>query len=216
MKAAIRKQLLNLTQDLLNLEVVTIVKPNITGRKMPSPDLALADICRKYNIKLAALGKGVEQKDGVEWGKRQAFKKIGEYSEDLIEKLKQDLGTLQKQEKELLADRESDLWMLYRIKTTCQALKNILPKEDGEKPEFSTDHLVLIRKAWELGIEEIAMKTVVQLDGDVITRVQSNYATEAYAAVHKLHNTGISTSLAFWEMLADIAKALVQSFFKLK
>ncbi|MFQ5632404.1 MAG: hypothetical protein ACE5I1_26845, partial [bacterium] len=58
-------------------------------------------------------------------------------------------------------------------------------------------------------------KTVIQLDGDVITRVQERYATEEHATVHKLHNVGVSTSLAFWKTLVDIVESFITGLVKL-
>ena len=217
MNVDIREQVQNLAQDLLNLEVLTIVKPNITGRKMPDPQTALAEICRKYNIKLLQLEAGVELEEGVEWGSYASFERIYDTTNRLIDKMKNQLRAAQERGIALSPAQMGHFWMLYRIKTMCEALMKIfIPGAGGvPQPQFAANNLVLIRKAWELGIEEIALKTVIQLDGDVITRVQSSYATEAHATVHKLHNIGVSTSLAFWKTLVDILEKFLTSLVKL-
>lgn len=71
---------------------------------------------------------------------------------------------------------------------------------------LTTDQLALLRKIWEVGIEEIAMQTVVQLDGDVVTRILGKYAREDFAILHKLHNQGVSTALGFWKDLVGLVK----------
>lgn len=217
MSTDIREQIHNLAQDLLNLEVLTIVKPNITGRKMPEPKKALAEICSKYSIKLLEVGEKVEVDEAIEWGSYPVFEYIYRTTNQVIGRMKDSIQKARAEGRELPAAQMSQFWMLYRIKTMCEALMKIfIPQAGGAMaPLFTADNLVLIRKAWELGIEEIAMKTVVQLDGDVITRVQTDYATEKHATIHKLHNIGVSTSLAFWKTLVEIIEKLLTSLVKL-
>ena len=72
--------------------------------------------------------------------------------------------------------------------------------------------LVIIRKAWELGVEEIAMQTIIQLDGDVVTRIQPKYAQEGNNILYKIHNQGIGVSVSFWKELVGIVKDLAMAF----
>jgi ribosomal protein S25 len=213
----IKEQIQNLARDLLNLEIITIIKPNITGRKMPAPQIALAEICSKYSIKLMDFDAEIKLAPGEVWGGRETFVQIMKTTDSLIKKLKEEIKAAQRVDKDLPPKRKAGYWMLYRIKTMSQALKGIFVQQaDGTwKIEAATDHLVLIRKAWELGIEEVALKTVIQLDGDVITRVQESYATEKHATVHKLHNMGVTTSLAFWKTLVEIVESFVTGLVKL-
>ncbi|MFQ5633668.1 MAG: hypothetical protein ACE5I1_33300 [bacterium] len=217
MNNGIKEQIQNLAKDLLNLEVITIIKPSITGRKMPDPNTALAEIGRKYNIKLVELDRAVKLAEGVQWGSYQAFAQILETTNAEIKEFKSKIKALQKVEKDLTAKQKSDLWMLYRIKTMSQAIQRLYKRKSDGRWDFvpATDNLVLIRKAWELGVEEIAMKTVIQLDGDVITRVQERYATEEHTTVHKLHNMGVTTSLAFWKTLVEIVESFITGLVKL-
>lgn len=217
MSNGIKEQIQNLAKDLLNLEVITIIKPSITGRKMPAPKTALAEIGRKYNIKLVELDREVKLAAGVQWGSYEAFAQILDTTSAEIREFKAKIKALQKVEQDLSPKQKSDLWMLYRIKTMTQAIQKLYKKQADGSLEFepAADNLVLIRKAWELGVEEIAMKTVIQLDGDVITRVQERYATEEHATVHKLHNIGVSTSLEFWKTLVDIVESFITSLVKL-
>ncbi len=209
MTVDIKGQIQDIAKDLLNLEIDTIVKPNITGRKMPELNIALADIGRKYNIKLTTLGCPLKPEKGTEWGSHGSFGLLLETSEREIEKLKK----IARAREGLGKEQEGDLWMLYRIKTMSQAILNIFEqKENGEWAVQPTPaKLVLIRKAWELGVEEIALKTVVQLDGDVITRVRTSYTTKEHTTLHKLHNMGVSTSLEFWKTLVDIVGSSLKS-----
>ena len=89
-------------------------------------------------------------------------------------------------------------------------LTNLLTRADIEFYQapliLRTDQLALLRKIWEIGLDEIAMQTVVQLDGDVVTRILGKYAQEDFAILHKLHHQGVSTALGFWKDLVGLVK----------
>lgn len=75
---------------------------------------------------------------------------------------------------------------------------------------ISEAHLVTIRKIWELGTEVIAMQTIVQVDGDVITRLNPYYMDETrYPKLQEYHNRGVSIALEHWSNLVNVAKELI-------
>jgi hypothetical protein len=77
-----------------------------------------------------------------------------------------------------------------------------LPVKDSE--------LVLVRKVWELGTEVIAMQTIIQVDGDVITRLNPSFMDEKkYPDLKTHHNDGVAIALKHWGDLITIAKELV-------
>lgn len=70
--------------------------------------------------------------------------------------------------------------------------------------------LVLVRKVWEVGTEVIAMQTIIQVDGDVITRLNPNCMDEKkHPNLFKYHNEGVGIALRHWENLINVAKELV-------
>jgi hypothetical protein len=70
--------------------------------------------------------------------------------------------------------------------------------------------LVMVRKIWEVGTEVIAMQTVIQVDGDVITRLNPNYLEEkVYEKLSDYHNDGVNMALSYWANLVGIAQALL-------
>jgi len=209
-------------EDLLNLEINTIVKDNITGRKMYDARLALVQIAKKFNIKLTELVNAHKLPEGVLPGSPESFKVIKEIAKDKIDKYKEIDNP----------DDKADLWMLYRIKDSSKTILSLFEDIKGRQGKsfnnnfwdesksvkdirawlpFSPEQLGLIRKIWELGVEEIAMQTVIQLDGDVVTRVIPKYANEKHKGLHDLHNQGITTSIKFWKTLVDIVKDVITS-----
>jgi hypothetical protein len=72
--------------------------------------------------------------------------------------------------------------------------------------ELLPDELVMLRKTWDIGLQQIVYQTVIQLDGDVITRIQSAFAepNERNRHLLEIHTTAVATSTAFWKGLVDL------------
>jgi hypothetical protein len=225
---SIKEQISTIAHDLMNLEVNTIVKADITGRKMPNPRHALIDIAQKYAMKLAALGFALNR-DVIKLGSFSSFHKIRETARGAIKSLEAKAET-----KGLSKAEEADFVMLQRIKSMSDQIKgifNALEKRTGKecKNDFSRediekglaplrlngDELVSIRKIWEVGVQEIAIQTVIQMDGDVITRVQPQYACVKNDELHSLHNQAVNTSIHFWKELIGIVNDCLKSLLKL-
>ena len=218
------EQIKTIAQDLINLEVNTIIKPNMTGRKMPKPRQALIEIAKKYNLELIKVGFPLDHED-IRMGSFESFELIRAKAHEGIELFKK------KAVKKKLSDGEdAELVLLSRIKTMSDQIRVIFKSlrirkvkawdndytrediEDQQPPlPLTPEEIVMIRKIWEMGLEEIAMQTIIQLDGDVLTRIQSKYAKEENAKIHHLHNQSVSTALAFWGGLIGIVKDLIKA-----
>ena len=223
-----KENIRNIAEDLLNLEINTILSDNIEGIKMPDPRHALMDIAKTYDTKLVALGVS-RKPDHNDYGGLDAF-------DQLRSRANEKITDLEKKGKELTDEDRADLIILSRIKDKSDQIKGIFIAKNIEKwkegltrDEINADkyplplnpnELVLIRKTWELGTEEIAMQTVVQLDGDVITRIQRSYATSSDVndKIRLLHNEGVSRSISFWKdlvgIVGDFFNSIVKVFFK--
>ncbi|HEY2618193.1 MAG TPA: hypothetical protein VGI78_12700 [Acetobacteraceae bacterium] len=90
----------------------------------------------------------------------------------------------------------------------------VRPQTAAPTPLLSQGEVVLVRKIWEVGTEEIAMQTVVLIDGDVFNRIQSGWQTDAEQALHALHRQAVETSVAQWTNLFRIAAELIGSVFQ--
>jgi len=87
---------------------------------------------------------------------------------------------------------------------------DLVNSDDIESLPIRESDLMSIRKIWELGAEVIAMQTIVQIDGDVITRLNPNFLDEAqYPKLHDYHNQGVNIALAHWNSLVTVAKELL-------
>jgi hypothetical protein len=62
----------------------------------------------------------------------------------------------------------------------------------------------VVRKAWELGLEQVLMQTIVQLDGDVVTRMTPDVAQGLYPDLNDLHLEGVTKGISVWTLLLDV------------
>jgi hypothetical protein len=70
------------------------------------------------------------------------------------------------------------------------------------------DITVLIRKAWDIGLEEVRFQTTIQVDGDVVVRVAEMLQDDRdfLAAIHR---TAVDDGLKQWRMLFQVVGDLV-------
>ena len=99
-------------------------------------------------------------------------------------------------------DPQWNLWLDEndRAKLITEAYRS---KPLGRMP---VDHAVAIRKIWDMGVENIAMQTVIQIDGDVITRIQSGMSVQTKDLVLNVHGLGVDMTMRYWQTLFDIIK----------
>lgn len=249
-----------LFDDLLNLEINTLVKPGMTGRKMPALGHAFLDILSDYDIwlckvsgelngpwaeflptgpaqdfvaEMAAKPEESEQWWVMEDGHlltalevRPLFDADNPVSAVQFEELRKQARRALDMHRLLLANgivAPGPDVMLKRIVRNCDQLKTILTAHritggagaaslsrssptglTGASDEtFSADEVVTIRKVWELGTEAIIMQTVVQLDGDVVTRLNSAIEATEQSRLRDVHREGVGTAVSSWRALVD-------------
>ena len=72
------------------------------------------------------------------------------------------------------------------------------------------EEVVLVRKIWEIGTDNISMQTIVQLDGDVVTRIHTGFLGVDQEVTRRIHDEMIQTSIGTWGSLVR----LVGDFFR--
>lgn len=218
----IKAQIGSIAENLLNLEINTIIKPNITGRKMPAPRHALIDIAQEFDAKLTALGLPSEvlPHQTINLGSFHSFDRLRERANTGLKRIEAD-----EKGRRITAEKEVELMILYRIRNVSDQIKGVFNsvqlrgvKEwdndytradiESTRPPFplTPDELVLIRKIWEIGVEEIALQTIIQMDGDVVTRVHPGFATPHHEELHRIHSQSVSVSLSMWKELIGVVK----------
>jgi len=135
--------------------------------------------------------------------------------------------------------------ILQRIRRNCDHIKNILMqlqngKNNGLK-EFVNlteaqliaktnkgipcgfrnvpfSYLTTVRKIWEVGVETVLMQTVVQAEGDIITRISPRMAdmqihADLREAMLGLHRSSMDVGLSHWKNMIEIILKLASKLF---
>jgi hypothetical protein len=214
--AELRHALERLTDDLFTLEVNTIIKDSIMGTVIPEIGQALIGIIQDYETKLRELGGPTELVVGGETvADLDKFKELRTRASDLYEGSTAEARSL----------RRSEQLMLCRIRDNCDEIKGIFEAAEKRTPgrklrferrdspdvELLPAELMSIRKIWDIGTEEIVMQTVIQLGGDVTTRINSAYANDRDQPLVRIHDSSVATSVSTWNKLVETVGAFLES-----
>ena len=219
--------------DLLTIEVNTIIKPCMTARKMPPPPVALFDIVANYSDYLVRSAQLLPDKSTVAsldlsppaTNGRDSFSRVLENAEFLEKQFSQE---------EFVDSDENDKRMarvviLRRISHYCHLMGNIikdLQTQSTAQSDFDFwnaghaelyDHynkamdisidphyVALIRKSWDMGVEQVVMQTVIQLDGDMISRIQKGYEREEFHGLQQLHLATCRMGVETWQTMTQL------------
>lgn len=205
--------------DLLSLEVSTIVKHSMTATKFPDPVNALIDVGLDYWRELHSIAPwdtplpsawGLEELDALRTRASTLARRFQGRPERAagIELPAQPI-----QEKDM-----PTFIMLCRIRDNCDQLKGLfggtsakLTRSDTTKLELDDRQKLLLRKIWEIGTEQVVMQTTVYLDGDVITHIRPDHARPEASRIPEIHRQAVDASVAFWSKLVDVLGAFVKS-----
>ena len=243
-----------LLDDIKTLEVNTIIKDNMTARKMPDPANAMLDIAQVYGWYLAMRGVSVKrwldtaspvkekdpgaciktmaENDSLkQWLSPPPGMQHGEVSSDLVRIDDYTFSTLRWAASTLDqygSPRPAERIVLARICRSCDDIKNLLSRleaepvykqycKDKSRAELNAtagsvysrrdlipltpDDSTLLRKIWDIGVEDVIAQTTIQLDADVVTRISRQYAGPDQAHVLELHRLGIESAVNFWSSL---------------
>ena len=83
------------------------------------------------------------------------------------------------------------------------------------QPHLHPDEMALVRKIWDIGVEEVVMQSTVSLSGDVINRIQSGLEPQEAATLLEFHREGIVSGTRMWKLIAETLVSMTGSFAKL-
>ena len=109
--------------------------------------------------------------------------------------------------KPAVSDENSELWN-----------NDIEPERMNKIPDLdlTPGSIIMIRKAWDIGTEQIILQTIIQLDGDVTTRISEDFFQKtSNNLILQMHNDSIKMSINYWTGLVEafgrIAGAAIKS-----
>ena len=79
----------------------------------------------------------------------------------------------------------------------------------AERAVLDSEAATRLRKIWELGTDQIIAQTIVQVDGDTLTRFQRGVDVDERTYFLEIHNQGIHTAVRQWRVLFDAFSALI-------
>lgn len=240
-----------LLENLLNLEINTITRPGITGRKMPPPAVALVEISEVYEV---ALTTSLLQRNATialappppvtpnNKPSAATFQNLAHSARDSSRNGNPALDDIAgggaqegRPEGQVANSRRTtgpaaapDAVIYRRIAGNCERLREILCRDDVKVPletwspapgapvpdlPLAPEELVLIRKIWELGVEPVTIQTVIQADGDILTRSTSRAAAPEGGAIRDVHLAMVTMSVQYWQFLVQVALQLVETAF---
>jgi len=108
--------------------------------------------------------------------------------------------------------------MLEEIQGEPAGMESLSTSAGQPAGQLNPERVMEIRKLWELRPgDEILMRTVISMDGDVLAQINPDYAGEEFAYLHKLHGESVQVSVSFWKdlvgILSDFLNNLVDRFF---
>jgi hypothetical protein len=80
--------------------------------------------------------------------------------------------------------------------------------------ELDVNQELALKKVWDIGTEEILMQTIVEIDGDITTRIQERFSQDPNQQVLDLHANAVQTSIGFWGQLTQLLANVGQSAFE--
>ncbi len=229
-------------KSLFTLEVNTIIKANILGTKMPPPVHALLDVASEYDARLSAYEDeltivppvlSAQARGGAEEGalvaNEEQFKSLRERAAACITRLKHPSTVMHVKELELR------LLLLQRIQDNSDQIRSIFQGLEHRKADMPPvkgltraasihgtgdlpmlpDELLVLRKIWEIGLEQILVQTVIQVDGNVTTRVHPDTLKSEMAQLLGIHQQAVTNSVGIWKGLAGMLGSFMESVGKL-
>ena len=89
----------------------------------------------------------------------------------------------------------------------------ITAQAGGTVPPAPTESAVRIRKIWDIGTDEIVLQTVVQLDGDIISRIKQDFDIAQQKPLWNAHQEHVRFGGSYWKELFEILATLVGDAF---
>ena len=212
----------NIAEDLLNLEINAILVSGISSRKMPGAREVLQEIAEKYafflqrtadrtqsaleNAALPHLASKIDMTPlkvrDQEPNTHMFQNMVGTRADELL-----DIRD-QAREEGLTFDREITN-VLRRVNKNCKTLGDLL--EANPSLKLTPSELLRVRKIWEIGTERVLMQTVVQLDGDIVTRIQIGRETAKDKALHDMHKELVNLAIGNWQFMVQTLTNLIKS-----
>jgi hypothetical protein len=218
-----------LLDDLTHLEINTIIKKGMTSAPQPEDiEEVLYVLLSNYKEKTKVIIKRNELDFKMDEDEIHSFSQFYTALDAMDEYM----------EINSIRIEEGDYIIFIRMKSFCNYLRSrkddikFDPKSkaaDGDtiytinlknfcdfKLLMDARDRVMIKRLYDLGTERIVMQTRFGIDGDVVTRIEENFANRPKQIVLDLHEEHTNLSLKYWQSLVSVAKSLLSDLISKK
>jgi len=217
-----------LLDDLHTLEINTIQNVAMTARRMPPLPTAIAEIADVYTDWLTeTLHEQRDEANGSE--ECQAlFKKDRQYQfkrlRDASAKISN--SNVLTPEEKVIARRifRNSIALKTLCKEACEqpdaqpyftdmTLHDLYGTPDSRQEMAwrpALDDRAKVRKIWEVRTEMVLMQSMIQLEGDVVTRFSPLVSDQSNRQVIEIHQQAIKTSTRMWSVLIEAVASLAK------
>ena len=100
------------------------------------------------------------------------------------------------------ADKGHEGKRLYQIE--------LAKHEEYKFADLSPKYKAKIKRLYDLGTESVVLQTRFNIDGDIITRIEQNFASAPRNTVMDLHEKHTNMSLSYWEKMVKLAVNVIK------
>lgn len=217
-----------LLDDLTHLEINTLLKEGMTAAQPPDYiEEVLYRLIERYVIKLNII---LDRNDIGFPTKRIEFATIREFHVHINE-------ICDHMDDNNLRMAEDDYIIFLRMKSFCiyiQSKDKVVIKDKTDTPVAETLYTVnlpryddyifeldvreraKLKRMYDLGTEIVILQTRFGIDGDVVTRIEENFATRPKQMILDVHDKHTNLSLQYWDKLVNIVVDVVSGIFRRK
>jgi hypothetical protein len=219
---SLRQWLKERVEDVLNVEVNTLMAEGITASRMPPWPVAMGEVIQAYVDFLRRFGCVDRRLDGIDHRQPSddAFAVLLELANAAAARGKGDADG---------GDFSTtvDSAVLRRIQRYSEDLQQVVTElltespaarpyirvpgreevrvADSRLPRLAQAQVTPLRKAWELKTHTVAVQTVFQFDGDMVNRVAvRSLPRDNQSVLFELHKNGLDRALGYWAMIFEL------------
>lgn len=208
----------SILQDLTHLQIDTIIK---SGMIAADPPDRVEDLLSSLHLEYLCRVEIILRHNNVDY---PLDKERCKSFKDLFD-LMMDLNHFMSDRDIRIAD--SDYIILQRIYAFCKFIENkeyagyklylvdVKVLENNQKAgSISSLELAKLKRYHDLGTEKIAMQTRIGIDGDIVARIEEEFARKPLPLLVDLHDKHTKMSMEYWNNLVNTAVNLVGEIFK--
>lgn len=224
-----KSAIVSILEDLTHLQIDTIIKKGMTAADPPD---RIEELLFRLHTRYVCKLKNIIVDNDFDFSFKVA--ECLRYS-DLLAQLK-NLQTYMDDNNIWMDD--TDYMVFLRMISFCQFIESLGLREEykiKENPEISVFTVLLstydtftlkgpvnpkeltkLKRSYDLGIEKIVMQTRISIGGDIVSRIEEDFANKPRQLIVDIHDKHTKVSIDYWNNLISTAVKIVGEIFDRK